>query len=163
MATTHKQVTIKGVEGVQNQAPTNNDYITVWSALRHPLTLTFPAHRYNNSKTQGARHETQTYTLKPGANRVPRHIWDHNKVKETIDKRLANRDLIVHAGAAAPRDMERDLKAIELGEPPAKAASISDLCPAADNVSMRTAMKSAGTLPTVHDLDSDPQAITLES
>jgi hypothetical protein len=161
MATTQKQISIKGVEGVQDQAPTNNDFIIVWSALRHPLTLTFPTHRYNNQKTQGARHETITYTLKPGANRVPKNIWDHNAKKETIVKRLDNRDLIA-GSATKPKDMERKLKAIEVGEPPQKAASIGDLCPAADDVSMRKSMKEAGTLPTVHDLDSDPQAITLE-
>lgn len=156
---TRQQVTIKGVEGVQNQAPTDNDFVTVWCALRAPLTLTYPAARYNHSKEQGARHHTLTYTLKPGANRVPRQIWDHNAKKETIVKRLDNRDLVV--GARQPTEMRRALAAIEAGAPPEKAGSISDLCPAADKVTMKASMKQVGAPQDVHDLDA-PDAIRLE-
>lgn len=164
MATTQKQISIKGVEGVQDQAPTNNDFIIVWSALRFPLTLTFPASRFRHSKEPGARHETLTYTLKPGANRVPKNIWDHNKNKPTIDKRIEARDLVV--SNAAPKkdsDLALKLEAIEVGEPPAKAASIRALCPAACGVTVKSAMKESGAAPQVFDMDDDNSPITLES
>lgn len=159
MATTKQQVTIKGVEGVQDQAPTNNDFVTVWCALRAPLTLTYPAARYNHSKEQGARHHTLTYTLKPGANRVPRQIWDHNAKKSTIVKRIDQRDLVV--SAVQPKDMDRKFEAIAHGAPPEKAGSISDLCPAADKVTMKASMKQVGAPHDLHDIDA-PEAIRLE-
>lgn len=157
-----KAVTINQVSGVQS-TPTNNGEVIVWSALRYPLTLTFPASRFAGKTDKGARHHTEKITLKPGANRVAKHIWDHNRNKPTIQKRLDMRDLLVTSTSAMPRELVPKLALIEKGVPVEKYTTIDNLCPVASGVTMKAALKDAGAGRGIADMDDESAAITLES
>lgn len=156
-----KQTSIN-VETVQD-GTNNKGEVIIWSALRYPLTLTRPVHRYNGKTEKGAQHVTERAVLKPGGNRVSREMWDHSKTKDTIMKRLDLRELVVTGTTAKPREMEAKLEMINLGAPAQKMETISNLCPDACGVTMKDAMKRTGAPQGLADMDDESAQITLES
>ena len=156
-----KSVTINQVSGVQS-TPTNNGEVIVWSALRYPLTLTFPTSRFAGKTDKGARHHTEKITLKPGANRVAKHIWDHNCVKPTVQKRLDYGDLVVTKNMTAPEALVPKFELIEQGVPVEKYTAIRALCPAASGVTMKAALKAEGAPRGIADMDDESAPLTLE-
>lgn len=156
-----KQTTIHGAATVQDGAPTEANYVLVWSAMRYPYTIKRVVSRYNHRKEAGASRIVESYTIKPGANRVPRALWDVAKNNPLTRYRLDHRDLV--ESNRAPIDLKDKLEAIALGVPPEKHATIKHLCPAAAGTSMKSALRSVGAPPAIADMDDESAAITLES
>ena len=156
-----KQTEIRGAATVQDGlATTNNDTTLVWSSLRYPLTLTMPISRFGSNKEPGSRHETAFFTIKPGPNRVPSDMWNHNKTRATIVRRLDERDLV--PSATAPGDHKSSYNQISEGHAPSKSEMIGKLQPMAGGVSVASSLKDVGAPKGVADMDShDDNAIII--
>lgn len=156
-----RQTTIHGAATVQDGAPTDNNYVLVWSAMRYPYTLKHVVSRYNNKKEAGGRNLVEQYTLRPGSNRVPRSLWDAVKNKDTVALRVDRREIVV--SDRSPGDHKDKMDAISKGVAPDKYSSILALCPAAEKTTMKAAMKAAGAVGAIADIDDDGAPVTLES
>lgn len=161
MANRQNQTTIHDAATVQDGAPTESNFVKVWSSMRYPYTIRRVISRYNHRKEAGAARLTQEHVLKPGANRVPRDLWDAVKNNPLTRYRLDHRDLVV--SDRAPADQKDKLEAIALGVPPEKHATIKHLCPAAAGTSMKASLRAVGAPPAIADMDDENAAITLES